>query len=168
LASLIDQLVKTVSAQVTLWRLRRETARLRREFPPRFGIGSLWAALGLLLLAPMVVVMWQMRTLHQARHGCRPFRPPPLAEARDKVFFTIISTPIGARALVTWPGGSKERTTPLGVEVPRNSKVRIVISHPDMLPYETTVIADEPQVFRATLQEAAGPVGDVRDDRGRD
>jgi serine/threonine protein kinase len=72
--------------------------------------------------------------------------------ANAKVFFSVVSDPLGALVEATWKDGAKGGVTPLELEVPKNVKVRFAFSKRDYLPYAEERIADAAQVVKATLQ----------------
>ncbi len=73
-------------------------------------------------------------------------------EANAKVFFSVVSDPLGALVEATWKNGAKAGVTPLELEVPKNVKVHFAFSKRDYLPYAEERIADAAQVVKATLQ----------------
>jgi hypothetical protein len=73
-------------------------------------------------------------------------------EANAKVFFSVVSDPLGAMVEATWKNGAKAGVTPLELEAPKNVKVRFAFSKRDYLPYAEERIADAAQVVKATLQ----------------
>jgi len=73
-------------------------------------------------------------------------------EANAKVFFSVVSDPLGALVEATWKNGVKAGVTPLELEVPKNVKVHFAFSKRDYLPYAEERIADAAQVVKATLQ----------------
>ncbi|MCA1828541.1 MAG: serine/threonine protein kinase [Myxococcales bacterium] len=74
------------------------------------------------------------------------------AQENEKVFLSVVSEPLGALAEATWKDGAKAGATPLEISVPKNRKVHLAFSKREFLPYATDVIADTPQVVKATLQ----------------
>ncbi len=70
---LLHELVKTVSMQVTLWRGRREFARLQREFPPRSSARSFRPALALLALGALAAA-WSLGARQHRNSRARVLR----------------------------------------------------------------------------------------------
>ena len=63
-----------------------------------------------------------------------------------------MSEPLGALVEATWKGGAKAAATPFDLSVPKNMKVHFAFSKREFFPFGTDVIADTPQVVKATLQ----------------
>src|SRR5258708_1084114 len=95
------------------------------------------------------------RVAQEARDAAKKAEEVAKAQENEKVFLSVVSEPLGALAEVTWKDGAKAAATPFDLSVPKNTKVHFAFSERDYFSYATDVIADTPQVVKATLQ--AGP-----------
>ena len=109
------------------------------------------------------------RVAQDAREAAKKAEETARAQENEKVFLSVVSEPLGALVEATWKDGAKAAATPFDLSVPKNVKVHFAFSKKDFFPYATDVIADTPQVVKATLQaepKAAAPqrVARPRDD----
>jgi hypothetical protein len=74
------------------------------------------------------------------------------AQENDKIYLSVVSDPLGALVEATWKDGAKAAATPFDLSVPKNTKVHFAFSKKEYFGYATDVIADTPQVVKATLQ----------------
>jgi hypothetical protein len=94
----------------------------------------------------------------EAREAARKAEEAAKAHENEKVFLSVVSEPLGALAEATWKDGAKAAATPFDLSVPKNMKVHFAFSKSAYFPYATDVIADTPQVVKATLQPEPKPV----------
>jgi serine/threonine protein kinase len=92
------------------------------------------------------------RVAQDAREAQRKAEEAAKAQENERVFLSVVSEPLQARAEATWKDGVKSGVTPFDLQVPKNVKVHFAFSKRDYFPYATDVIADIPQVVKATLQ----------------
>ncbi len=92
------------------------------------------------------------RVAADTREAARKREEEQKAQENEKVFLSVVSEPLGALAEVTWKDGAKAAATPFDLSVPKNMKVHFAFSKAGHFPYATDVIADTPQVVKATLQ----------------
>jgi len=100
------------------------------------------------------------RVAAEARDAQRKAEEAQKAQENEKVFLSIVSEPLGALVEATWKDGAKAGATPFELSVPKNQKVHFAFSKREYFGYATDVIADTPQVVKATLQpepRAAAP-----------
>ena len=148
--TLLNELVKTATARAELARRQREVRLLQKEFPPRAGSSPFWPAAALLLIGALAVTLSV-----RARH-----RPLPVEAAHDGVPLSVLSEPLGAHVVATWPGGSRESVTPFVLRVPRGTPVRFSYSQRDTsAPYVVEVRGDAPQSVTARLPSRSLELG---------
>ena len=92
------------------------------------------------------------RVAQDARDAARKAEEAAKAQENEKVFLSVVSEPLGALVEATWKDGAKAAATPFDLSVTKNVKVHFAFSKRDYFPYATDVIADTPQVVKATLQ----------------
>jgi hypothetical protein len=92
------------------------------------------------------------RVAADTREAAKKREEEQKAQENEKVFLSVVSEPLGALAEVTWKDGAKAAATPFDLSVPKNMKVHFAFSKAGHFPYATDVIADTPQVVKATLQ----------------
>ncbi|TMA24949.1 MAG: serine/threonine protein kinase [Deltaproteobacteria bacterium] len=92
------------------------------------------------------------RVAADAREAARKAEEAAKAQENEKVFLSVVSEPLGALVEATWKDGAKAAATPFDISVPKNMKVHFAFSKKEFLHYATDVIADTPQVVKATLQ----------------
>ena len=73
------------------------------------------------------------------------------AEAQRPVLLSVVSEPLGAEVIATWPAGSATGKTDFLIEVPRGATVTFQFSHEGWVPFERDVIANQAQTVSATL-----------------
>ncbi len=71
--------------------------------------------------------------------------------AGEKVQLSVVSDPVGAIVEAAWKDGVKAAVTPFDLEVPRNSSVKLSFSKKEYIPSMIQILADTPQVVRASL-----------------
>jgi len=92
------------------------------------------------------------RVAQDARDAARKAEENARAQENEKIFLSVVSEPLGALVEATWKDGAKAAATPFDLSVTKNVKVHFAFSKRDYFPYATDVIADTPQVVKATLQ----------------
>jgi hypothetical protein len=105
------------------------------------------------------------RVAQDAREAAKKAEDAARAQENERVFLSVVSEPLQALVEATWKGGVKSGLTPFDLQVPKNVKVHFAFSKREFFPYATDVIADIPQVVKATLQaepRAAPPPRVVR------
>jgi hypothetical protein len=105
------------------------------------------------------------RVAQDAREAAKKAEDAAKAQENERVFLSVVSEPLQALVEATWKGGVKSGLTPFDLQVPKNVKVHFAFSKREFFPYATDVIADIPQVVKATLQaepRAAPPPRVVR------
>src|SRR6202521_2776643 len=108
------------------------------------------------------------RVAQESRDAAGKAEEAAKAQQNEKVFLSVVSEPMGALAEVTWKDGAKAAATPFDLSVPKNAKVHVAFSKRDYFSYATDVIADTPQVVKATLQGGARAAQTRRLGRSRD
>jgi serine/threonine-protein kinase len=108
------------------------------------------------------------RVAQEARDAAKKAEEVAKAQENEKVFLSVVSEPLGALAEVTWKDGARAAATPFDLSVPKNTKVHFAFSKRDYFSYATDVIADTPQVVKATLQAGPRAAQLQRVDKSRD
>ena len=108
------------------------------------------------------------RVAQDARDAARKAEEAAKAQENEKVFLSVVSEPLGALVEATWKDGAKAAATPFDLSVTKNVKVHFAFSKRDYFPYATDVIADTPQVVKATLQAEPRAAAPPRVARPRD
>ncbi len=146
---------------------------------PRTGLFVGLGAGGLAVVGGLIFVMMQQqgeenrkaaeraahlaaeRVAQDAREAAKKAEEAQKAQENEKIFLSVVSEPLGALVEATWKDGAKAAATPFDLSVPKNVKVHFAFSKREFFPYATDVIADTPQVVKATLQaepKAAAPL----------
>ena len=137
--------------------------------PPQPGRGGLYAGIAAAVLLLVVAVAFMMvrnanqrvdltareaasRAARLAASQAATQHQPPAEEDTTPIFLSVVSEPLGALVEATWKDGAKAAATPFDLSVTKNVKVHFAFSKRDYFPYATDVIADTPQVVKATLQ----------------
>ena len=82
--------------------------------------------------------------------------------ADDRIQLSVVSDPVGAVVEASWKGGVKAAVTPFDLEVPKNSNVKFSFSKKEYISSTVQILADTPQVVRASLTAEPKPVAPVK------